>query len=395
MKDIVILSLFRHDSPYSSTSLSLALELAKSRRVFYINHPYSIKDLFGKARRNLFTEQVSRLFLGKNRYEQGANSGLCIVHPPCTLPINWLPKGFTYRVLQGLNNWILARCIKRLKRDKGIKSFIYLNCYNPFFLGVLPKSLGASHSIYQCVDDISQDAYTRRHGVYLENEAIGKADLTLTTSSNLKKLKAPFSSRIDVLYNAADTQIFSKAYSEKFPKPSELEGYRGKVIGFFGNFDAIRIDYDLLKAIALRFPQYRLLLIGPMSCNKPAEIGLDVLSNVQFIGPRPLSILPSYLQYMDVALIPFACNTLTASIYPLKINEYLAAGKPVVSTAFSEDIRQFSDFIYLAENQEQFLHLTEQALAEKAPDMAVKRRQVAETNSWEARARQFLEMVGA
>ena len=98
----------------------------------------------------------------------------------------------------------------------------------------------------------------------------------------------------------------------------------------------------------MAYPNHTLLLVGPVNSPEPAQIGLDQLLNVLFVGSRPLHELPPLLQYMDVVLIPFQCNTLTESIYPLKINEYLAAGKAVVSSDFSTDIRSFAPLIYLA-----------------------------------------------
>jgi glycosyltransferase involved in cell wall biosynthesis len=155
----------------------------------------------------------------------------------------------------------------------------------------------------------------------------------------------------------------------------------------------LRIDYDLLKKIALRFPEKTLLLIGPVNSPEPAEIGLDKLPNVVFTGSRNLEDLPPLLQHMDCALIPFLCNPLTFSIYPLKINEYLAAGKPVVSTGFSDDIRTFAHSAYLAENHEEFLQKIETALSENDPTLVKLRTEIALSNSWEARIKQLWTVV--
>jgi glycosyltransferase involved in cell wall biosynthesis len=92
---------------------------------------------------------------------------------------------------------------------------------------------------------------------------------------------------------------------------------------------------------------------------------------------------------MDCVLIPFLCNTLTASIYPLKINEYLAAGKAVVSTAFSEDIKGFADYIYLAQDADDFIQKIALALEENAANVVERRSNLAETNSWAARIEQL------
>jgi hypothetical protein len=87
------------------------------------------------------------------------------------------------------------------------------------------------------------------------------------------------------------------------------------------------------------------------------------------------------------------CNTLTASIYPLKINEYLAAGKAVVSTSFSEDIRSFAPVIHLASTHDDFIHKIELALSENNPSLTQKRIEIANTNTWEARIKQLWDEV--
>jgi len=315
------------------------------------------------------------------------------VQPLLTLPINWLPKGRVYDFFQKINNGVVLRSIRKTLKDHDVRNYVYINCYDPFFVGFLPKEMRAALSIYHCIDDISQNPYTAKHGTDLENEAVRNADVTLATSIKLKKLKQPFSDRVVAFFNAADIAVFQKAISEKYPRPAELEGRTGKVIGFIGNLDELRIDYVLLKKIALAHSDKTLLLVGPVNSEEPRAIGLDKLPNVVFAGSRRLEDLPPLLQHTDVALIPFLCNTLTESIYPLKINEYLAAGKPVVSTSFSDDIRSFADCIYLAENHESFLQLIDRAIFEDNPDLIRSRVETANSNTWEARIRQFWEIV--
>jgi teichuronic acid biosynthesis glycosyltransferase TuaH len=332
------------------------------------------------------------------------------------LPINWLPKGRVYNFFQQLNNGIVLRAIRQVLRDHGVRNYIYINCYDPFYAGFLPKEMGAAMCIYHCIDDITQNPYTAKHGADLENETVRNADVTLVTSTNLKKLKEAAlglattrrltdticseqlddlrpPDRIITFFNAADVSVFQKSVTEKYPRPVELEGRSGKIIGFVGNLDELRIDYPLLKKIALAHPEKTLLLVGPMNSSEPKAIGLDQLPNVVFAGSRQLEALPPLLQYMDCVLIPFLCNKLTESIYPLKINEYLAAGKPVIATSFSEDIRSFADCIYLAKNHEEFIRLIDKAIWENTPDRVEGRIEVAKSNTWAARIKQFWEIV--
>lgn len=396
---VVFFSLFRSDNPYSSISLSMAKELAKTRRVLYVNHPYSLKDCINGLRQGdpILRRRLGNMLLGKNSYEslESIPNNFTVVQPPMTLPINWLPVGNIYNFFQGLNNGILLRSIRKILLDKNVYKYLYINCYDPFFIGFIPKEMGAECCIYHCIDDISQNAYTAKHGLKLENEACQKAALTFVTSSNLKKLKAPFARRLVTYFNAADVSIFQKSITEKYPSPAELAGRSGRVIGFIGNLDELRIDYPLLKKIAHSYPNDTLLLVGPLNSPEPAQIGLDKLPNVIFAGSRKLDDLPPLLQYMDCVLIPFLCNTLTASIYPLKINEYLAAGKAVVSTSFSEDIRTFAPVIHLASSHDDFIHKIEQALSENNPSLTQKRIEIANTNTWEARIKQLWEEISS
>lgn len=397
MSDFLFFTLFRTDNAYSSISLSMARELAQTHRVFYVNHPYSWKDALKGwlAGDPALRKRLPRLLSGRPCYEtlDSIPRNFLAATPPLTLPINWLPPGRLYNFFQRLNNRIVLRCIRRLLRDEGARDVVFINCYDPFFAGWLPRETGIRCSIYHCIDDITQNAYTARHGAALENQAAARADLTLVTSTNLYQLKKPFARRIATYFNAADNSVFERVRNEKFPRPAELEGRPGPVVGFIGNLDELRIDYQLLLAAAKAHPDKTFLLVGPVNSPEPRALGLDHQPNVVWAGPRPLQDLPPLLQHMDVALIPFRCNTLTRSIYPLKINEYLAAGKPVVSTAFSDDIRSFAEVIYLAETSDDFVRLIDRAFAENNPQREAQRAAVAQSNTWEARIRELHRLV--
>ena len=394
--DVVIMGMFRWDGPYSSISIALAKEFAKTNRVFYINHPYSYKDdrtILSQAGKE---ERRKKLKAGQICYEKDPKQSelFTSVFLPLTIPINFLPKGFIYNCLYNYNNRKVEKAIGQVIKDQQIKQYIYINCFDPYFAPILPPRLGAALNIYQCVDDITQEAYIARHGLRLENQAVAAADLTLVTSQELYNLKAPYTDHIAVLNNAADISHFKQAADHSFVRPAELANTSQKIIGYFGNLDSMRIDYPLLKNIAEQYPDMKLLLIGPLNNEEYKEIGLDQMDNVILAGPKHISELPAYLHYFDCAIIPFLCNTLTRSIYPLKINEYLSAGKPVISTPFSEDIKGFEEFIYLSNGtKEHFVQLIKQAIKEDSKDKIKARIDLAGTNTWSARVEQFWTLV--
>ena len=394
--DILIFTLFRTDNPYSSISLSMAKELAKGHRVFYVNHPYTLKDCWTERRDPILQKRLPKMLLGRTAYEVPP---LAIPHnftaaqPPATLPIGWLPRGPLFRFFQWINNGITLRSIRKVLRDNGVRDFVFINCYDPYYAGSLPARFGARLNIYHCIDDIRENPYSAKHAAALEDEAIRRADVTFVTSTNLFRLKRPLTDRLETYFNAADVAVFRQVLTKKYDRPPELSGRPGKVIGFVGNLDELRIDYPLLKQTAEAHPEKTLLLVGPVNSPELAQIGLDRLPNVVLAGPRRLDDLPQYVQHMDVVLIPFLLNTLTASIYPLKINEYLAAGKPVVSTSFSDDIRSFGKVIYLGESHGAFTGLIEKAVSEDNPEKIAARTAVADSNTWAARIEQLWEIV--
>ena len=393
--NIIFFTLFRTDNPYSSISLSMAKELAKNHRVFYVNHPYTLKDCWTERRDPALKKRLGKMLLGQTGYESVASipQNFVAAQPPATLPIGMLPKGAIFDFFQKINNGIVLKSIRKVLKDNEIDDFIFINCYDPYYAGVLPKSFGARLNIYHCIDDIRENPYSAKHAADLEDDWIRRADVTFVTSTNLFRLKKTLTDRIETYFNAADVAVFKQVLEKKYDRPKELEGRTGKVIGFVGNLDELRIDYPLLKKVAEAHPDKTLLLVGPKNSPEIGLLGLENVPNIVFAGSKKLDQLPQYVQYMDVVLIPFLLNTLTASIYPLKINEYLAAGRAVVSTSFSDDIRSFGEVIYLGENHDGFIKLVDKAISENNPERIAARTAVANSNTWEARIAQLWEIV--
>ncbi|MFT4666027.1 MAG: teichuronic acid biosynthesis glycosyltransferase TuaH [Polaribacter sp.] len=393
--DIIIMAIFRWDGPYSSTSISLAKAFSKTNRVFYINHPYTYRDYYNLLKGDDNKKLLEALKRGKPIYKKDdqLSDNFTAVTPPLTLPINFFPKGSIYNAFAKFNNKKVIDSIRQTIVDHDIQQYIFINCFDPFFVPTLPKELKPALNIYQCVDDISQSEYLANHGVYLEKKAIEKADLTLTTSTELFRLKSAYTNNIHLLHNAADIKGFQQALTENYPRPKELENIDTPIIGYIGNLDEVRINYRLLKKTAEAHPDKTMVLIGPINNTQYKTIGLDQLPNVRFLDKKNVAELPSYLKYFDCAIIPFAYNQLTKSIYPLKINEYLAAGKAVVSTAFSEDIKSFSDAIFLTETEEAFVSAVGEAVQSNSEENIQQRTAVAATNTWEARVEEFWNIV--
>lgn len=392
--DIICFSLSRWDSAISSPALSLAKEFAKQNRVFYIDHPFSWKDYITGQNTEAIRSRKKTLLTGKNRYSNPAAlpANLTVVTTRLTLPVNFLPPGFLYNRLSAVNNTIVLNTIRALIKDYQLKDFIYVNFFDPYFVQKIPADIKPLRSVYQSMDDISQVAYSNRHGTRLEEEIIRNFDYTLCTSRELTRLKSAFSKNVYFHPNAADTTIFKKAVTEILPRPDELKNIHTKIIGFTGSIE-YRSDFELLKKTAVYHSDKTLVFVGPIQTEEHKTAGLDKLPNVVFVGPKHITQLANYLQYFDCVLIPFRKNTLTKSIYPLKINEYLAAGKPVIATHFSEDIYSFKEVAYVVDSDEEFVQVINRAIAENNEERKQARINVAEQNTWTARVERFWEII--
>jgi teichuronic acid biosynthesis glycosyltransferase TuaH len=149
----------------------------------------------------------------------------------------------------------------------------------------------------------------------------------------------------------------------------------------------------LLKFIFKAHPDKTFLMIGPSSVEKTLYDELAAFPNVIFTGKKDLTELPAYLHFVHSTIIPFKCNTLTKSIYPLKVNEYLAAGKPVISTPFSDDILMFKGTIEIASNYDEFSQAISSSIETDSPEKRHARQCAADQNTWEARAASFWTVI--
>ena len=182
--DIIYFSLFPWDHPYSSVSFSISKEFIKNNRVFYINPPYSYRDFATRYGEKITQERMSDLIMHRLRYEHPPQlentlykDNFLAALPPMVPPVNFLGKGEIYNLVRTRNNRIVLNTIKKVIKDNNIKDYIFMNCYNPFYAGFLPKNeFNPLLNIYQCIDDISQNAYTAKHGFDLERNAIQNSE---------------------------------------------------------------------------------------------------------------------------------------------------------------------------------------------------------------------------
>lgn len=396
---VVILSSDRLKGSYSSAAQSISKELAKKQRVYFLNRPYSYKDvIIALFKGGLSDANAWKLLLGvlnKNKFNE--YDTLISVHIPATLPINWIKNRKVYNFFQRYNDWITYRSIQKIVKQDQVEEYLFVTSYNPYYLPFVNlkwSGIRPMLNIYQCRDDISHDEYTKKHGPYLEKRAVEAADLVIVTSKMLRAKHLRDNANTYEINNGVNYEMFAKAVYTEYSRPAELRHTSGKILGYTGNLDRNRVDYKLLKKVANHFGDCTILLVGPITSNHFYDEGLDKVENILSIGSKDISELPQYLAFMDVAFIPFLKNGFNKSVYPLKLNEYLASGRSVVSTDFSEDIVAFADSIEIGASHDEFIEKI-QILLSNIPsrEETDSKLEIAKSNSWTNRVDQLHKLI--
>ncbi len=384
-QQIICVAFPKWEGDYLKSTVELMKELARHNELLYVDYPYTLKDLALSGLGGPSVPTAPLLGLRPRLRLQGFEGGskLWLLTLPPSWPINWLGQPQSYDRLLSWNAHWARRCIRRAMEQLGFQRPIVINAFNPALGNALAGQLDESCLVYYCYDEISAANWIGKHGTRHEQAFLRRADLTIVSSAPLLAAKAPLAQRCALVKNGVNLEHFS----QPGPRPLDLPPADTPLIGYLGSLDE-RLDYDLLAFLAQRLPSCRFALVGRLVSSE-AEARLGRLPNVDLLGAKPPAALSSYVAAFDLCLIPFIKSRLTAGIYPLKINEYLALGKPVVATDFS-DLSDFAGLIELAGSPAQFLAAVKQALdAPLSADERASRRAFALANSWAQRAADF------
>ena len=366
------------DVEIGSNFKNMAIELSLQYRVLYVNKP--IDRISTVIHRNDIKTKNRLKSIRKNEgVLEEVRRNLFVFNPQVVLEsINWIPPGKLYTFLNKRNNRKLANQIRSICKKLEFKNLLLIND-NDFNNGLyLKEFLQVDIAIYYLRDFLLSQPYFFKHGVTSEPLILKKYDIVLTNSSYLKNYANRFNSQAFYIGQGCEVDEFVK---EPAVYPSDIKDIQKPVIGYCGALLSLRLDIDLLISIALERPNWNLVLVGPEDADFKKS-RLHQLPNVFFMGSKEPFILPAYIHYFDVCINPQVINQMTIGNYPRKIDEYLAAGKPVVATD-TEAMEEFADITYLCRDLSGYLSAIELALAtSKNPGCIEKRIQVAKTHTW-------------
>jgi len=247
-----------------------------------------------------------------------------------------------------------------------------------------PAMIGAFDEravVYDCMDELSKFRFAPRELVDRERYLMAQSDVVFTGGYALSQSKAKYHANVHFFGCGVDIGHFASARSADLELPRELAALERPVIGYYGVIDE-RIDYDLLRHLAQALPHAELVMVGPVVKVDPSE--LPQAPNIHWLGQRQYAELPAHVKGFDVCLMPFALNEATEYINPTKTLEYMAAGKPIVSTAVSDVVHNFTPVVAVARSPEEFVAAVRSAIEAPSAEMIARGLEQARANSWES-----------
>jgi glycosyltransferase involved in cell wall biosynthesis len=367
------------DDPTRLSKHHLASYLARrGRRVLYVEAP--LGPLSVLRRRTAAVPELRHTLQAPRAVEPN----LWVRRYFNPVPYHSVTRATATRTANLVGQRLLARPLRDDLASLGFRDSLVIAGL-PHALDLLPRLPRPRLLVYHCADDYASVRGFPRSLSTLEAELCRRADLVITTSEPLCRARRPLNPHTHWIPNGANVDHFGAPAA---PAAELQQATPRPTVGFVGAI-AQWVDLDLLWFLADIRPAWRLVLVGPIGQDVSA---LRRLPNVHLLGPRPYSSLPSFLAAMDVALVPFVRDAVTANADPIKVYEYLAAGVPVVATDLP-GLRRLDHVVRLAGNTRDFLRAIDEALVAGRDSGAAERRVEAARHSWDNRFDTFSELV--
>lgn len=302
--------------------------MAKYQRVFYVEEPY-------------FNEPEDRI-------EVHMSNENVLVVTPHTKAGHGTEEAHSFQ----------RNVVHKVWSDYTIRNF-GLWYYTPMALP-FTRHLQPRVTIFDCMDELSAFRFAPKELIDFESELFSRADIVFTGGHSLYQAKKQKHRNVHAFPSSIEKEHFAKARICK-EEPFDQQDIPHPRFGFFGVLDE-RFDIDLLKKVAEKKPDWHFVLIGPVVKIDPAT--LPRLKNIHYLGQKNYADLPSYISGWDIATIPFALNESTRYISPTKTPEYLAAGKPVISTAIRDVVTPYGEngLVHIVSSAKEFIEKAEEEL---------------------------------
>lgn len=389
MSNFVIFSLSRWNEEFGCNIRDISIELAKNHKVLFIDVPLKRKDRLFDTKSNRVKEVEKRAADAANIIQVSENLwhyiDFSVLESVNSIQYSWL-----FDLINRINNKRFAGVIKKAVEQLNFEPYILLNdndIYNGLYLR---KHLTPSLYIYYLRDRLSAMKYWQKHVTRLEPDLIRQVDMVVANSVYLAESAATLNQNSFYIGQGCAIDHFANR-----PRDIYIEGFTDRIkkpiVGYIGAINSERLDIQLILNVASKLKEFSFVFVGKED-NAFERCDLHKMDNVFFTGNQDFSILPKYLYSFDVAINPQLLNNVTIGNYPRKIDEFLAAGKPVVATE-TPTMRPFSEYVYLAKNADEYIKMIRQAILEDSQEQQKSRKDFASTHNWKNSVEVLLKHV--
>jgi glycosyltransferase involved in cell wall biosynthesis len=323
----------------------------------------------GKSFTQKFIRKTKSIFRGLRKSGAGF-----WVYSPFSLPVHHIPW------LRLVNDTVLQlQLLTVMRRLRMCNPMVWVACPAACNVAIKMKN---SKLIYQRTDRFEEypnvnAELIRQYDLTLK----ANADLTIFVSEQLYEQEYAQCKKALFLDHGVDFDMFATAeYKEEIP--ADIANVKRPIVGFFGGIHDHIFDVDFVEKVINMLPKMSFVFVGSASSDCSHLLTKD---NVRMLGQKSYEQIPHYGKYFDVAIMPWRQNRWIEACNPVKLKEYLALGKPIVSTPFTE-LDKYLDVVYQARTPEEFAQCIKQALAEDNPKRVAARRKKVETSTWDSKA---------
>jgi glycosyltransferase involved in cell wall biosynthesis len=253
--------------------------------------------------------------------------------------------------------------------------------YSPMGAPKMIGRLGESAVVYDCMDELANFRFAPPDIAQRERTLLERADVVFTGGASLYEAKSRFAANVHFFGCGVDVEHFGAAREPRTRISPALAGLPRPILGYFGVIDE-RLDYGLIDSLAAAYSHGSVVMAGPLA--KVEEAQLPRRPNLHWLGQQAYSALPALVKGFDVCLMPFALNEATRYINPTKTLEYMAAAKPIVSTAVADVVRNFGDIVRVALSPDEFVEAVIDALRNPDPARIEAGLERARSSTWDA-----------
>ncbi|MHC4461924.1 MAG: glycosyltransferase [Planctomycetota bacterium] len=357
--------------------MQLMKRFAKQGKTLYINSIIMQKPKLTQSRKFMqkLIRKTKSIFMGLRKSDAGF-----WVYSPFSLPVQHIAWA------RPLNEMLLRFQICLAIRKIGMRHpAIWVAC--PTACNIALK-MRENKVIYQ-----RTDRYEEYPNVDIKTVTMGdlklktEADLTLFVNYSLYKEEASQCNKAIYLDHGVDFKMFASA--EQNPdRPSDIADIPKPIVGYFGELDDHKLDIGFIEAAIDLLPKFSFVFVGKAS---PTLSPLAKKKNVWMLGKKDYKQIPSYGKCFDVTIIPWRKNRWTEAANPIKLKEYLALGKPLVSTPVFTELQEYQDVVYEANTPQEFANSIEKALRGNNAEQITARRKKVEKSSWDSKAQLVLD----